>query len=90
MVHLLLLLHGGGLSLAGGGPGTLQVKLAGCLPLESEGEPFVETARTSEGADLSLEGTDGLILGNIFIEDLENHIVTDVLNVEFKRLVPDG
>jgi hypothetical protein len=77
-------------SAASGNPVALNVQLTGGLSLEGKGEPLIEASRAGEGADLGLEGANCFVLGNIFVEHLEDHIVSDVLDVEFKGLVPDG
>ena len=77
-------------SATSGCPGALNVNLTGGLSLKSESEPFIETSRKGKSADLSLEGANGFVFGNIFVKNLENHIIANVFDVKFKGLVPDG
>jgi hypothetical protein len=65
------------------------VQLTGHLSLKSQGEPLIHTTGDSESADLSLEGADGFVLGDILIEAFEDHVVTNVLHIELESLVPD-
>lgn len=66
------------------------MNLTGSFAFVSDGEPFVHTSGKAERGSLEHDGTDCVIISNIFIENLDSHVISNVLNIDVVGLIPDG
>jgi len=71
-----------------GGPLTSKMDLASSLTLISNREPLIQASGNADRGQLHLAGTNSVVGSNIFIEDFDGHVVSDVLDIDFEHLVP--
>lgn len=62
--------------------------LAALFSLVLNGEPLIDSSAHGKGRDLDGGFTNQVTSGNIFVENLDNHVVSNVLDVNVEGLVP--
>ena len=69
-------------------PGALKVDGTGLFASVLNGEPLVDSGAYTQGGQLDRGFADQVAGGYIFIEDLDCHVITDILDVELESLLP--
>ena len=71
-----------------GSPGTLEVEATGLFALVVDREPFIDSSNRAQGRGFDTGLADLIMTFHAFVEDLDNHIVTDILDIDVERFVP--
>jgi len=66
------------------------VDFAGIFAFVEEVEPLVKAAVDAEGRKLELTVADHVCLGEVLVLDADVEFVADVLDIDFKSLIPLG
>jgi hypothetical protein len=51
-----------------------------------DSEPIVDTSINTQSTQFNVVFSDNVTIGNIFIEDLKEHVITNILNINVDEL----